>query len=256
MPCNPTSVKANDPRYHCNERTNRWNLIRRRPAAPVDPLEAMTVRDLLRLPRARLIRGRHRMTKAELLNRLRENHPPVRRGSQWGERCKQLQQKCPSNTSLTADEWCELKKQDVVYLPDFSFCEGIRDILALIHTALTGINPYTRTALPKAVCNPLNRQPLDIGLLIMIRDHCIAHDIRPEHPEVLMMLANLQGYSDALESTEGSEAQRIMRFLTTPYKGWRLRSNITNDGIVWQWNRASPSGFDPRRAPIAFIRSQ
>lgn len=259
MPCNGNNPKANDPRYHCNERTNRWNLTRRRAVAAAHPLEAMTVRDLLRLPQARLIRGRYRMNKAELINRLRaaQNQPPavVRpRRSQWSQRCKQLQQRCPSDTSLTADEWCSLRKEDVVYLADYSFCEGIRDIISLIHTALTGVSPYTRQPSLQLVRNPLNRQPLDIGLLIMVRDHCVDNDIRPEYPEVVFMLANLQAYNDALESTDGSETQRMMRFLATRIRGWRLRSRITNDGIVWSWARASPSGFDPTRAPIAFMR--
>jgi len=202
------------------------------------------------------------MTKAELINRLRaaQNHPPAAvvvpppRRSQWSQRCKQLQRRCPSDTSLTADEWCSLRKQDVVFLADYSFCEGIRDIISLIHASLTGVNPYTRAPEPRIVRNPLNRQPFDIGLLIMIRDHCVDNDIRPEYPEVVFMLANLQAYNDALESTEGSETERMMRFLGTRIRGWRLRSRITNDGIVWSWSRSSPSGFDPTRAPIAFMR--
>ena len=231
--------------------------------APAHALEAMTRRHLLGLPQARLIRGRHRMTKAELIDRLRaaQNHPPPvavapppPRLSEWSQRCKQLQQRCPSNTSLTADEWCSLKKEDVVFLNDYSFCEGIGDIISLIFTSLTGVNPYTRVPEPRFVRNPLNRQPFDIGLLILIRDHCIENDIRPQYPEVVFMLANLQAYNDALESTDGSERDRMMRFMATRVRGWRLKYRVTNDGIVWSWSRANPSGFDPRRAPIAFMR--
>lgn len=71
--CNPKNIKSRDPAYECNKRTGRWNKKKprggkekKKPGAKEMDLGAMSKKELLALPQARHIRGRHAMKIADL----------------------------------------------------------------------------------------------------------------------------------------------------------------------------------------------
>jgi len=277
MPCNPQNPKALNPEYICNERTNRWNLRRRlarnsatantpTPAGGGGHEEVRMLKkwELLLLPQARLIRGRHAMRRGDLaqaiirwrnggVQAVNRQQQPQGPSPSFRRQCQEWEEKCPMDSTLEGDTWCSFPNdRSFIRLPDWSFCTTIEEVLSLLQSSLTNYD-YTvgapRLNLPT---NPYNREylPLDVyeTILGQIRNMPRAKqkEIAKKYPVVALFLYNFQkpAYRASLEPrTWTTMASNIHRstFLLNMLRDHEndIRNNGRRYGILYTIDQAN-----------------
>lgn len=220
MPCNPTSVKATNPEYMCNENTNRWNLRRRLLAnnnrgagggAGGGALGTLRVYDLLRLPQAREIRNRHRLRKMDLITAIENIRR--RRGSQvrvqqvrrppsqgFDVECKKWESQCPTDSTLEGDEWCSFRdnRGSMIRLDDWSFCTTVDEVLSLLQGSLTAFDYMIGAPRLDTPSNPYNRQGIPLFIYDTVLQKIKALSVAKQRtiiqkfPAAVMFLFNYQ----------------------------------------------------------------
>ena len=225
MPCNPESPKAQDPRYECNQRTQRWNLKKNPVVSRMDlplPLLDMTSSSLARVSLKRLrsfateheIKGRstrdRRVLEGLILEFLR-TQPHVRfpmpataplRVTSPTPRARRLSptpvssiwwKKCENEETLQGEEWKGLCKDEVVSFG--KYCFTLPEIFNIIHTELTATDtsyqvPPLRLQVPR---DPYTRKPFTLEFMKQVREK-INTKMIPKFHEVIYFFHHLEKF--------------------------------------------------------------
>lgn len=249
MPCNLKSPKARDPRFYCNERTNRWNLTSiAAPRAPV-PVAAVSHNndhhDLLSpIPLTRLrsfatkhsIKGRStrdRHVLEGLIVEYLKTHPSVMLTYPRGPRVygsmftpggvipqttsssSWWKTRCENEGTLQGQEWKDLRPNDVVSFG--KYCFTLPEIFSILHTEFTATDtsyqvPPLRLQVPR---DPYTRQPFTLEFMKQVRNK-LTLTTMPEYPEVLYFFHHLLDFyklpvvKEVMENKNVSKASMSM----------------------------------------------
>lgn len=72
----------------------------------------------------------------------------------WSNKCKKLEEKCPTSSTFLGEEWCDVDEKEVVHTSDYRMCFKYSELLRMIHEGFVATDtsyqvPPLRLKLPR-----------------------------------------------------------------------------------------------------------
>lgn len=150
----------------------------------------------------------------------------------WEQVCKEMEQKCPMDTTLEGDAWCETRESEVIFhtVGDEVYCYKIEDIFRILHQGFTALDTSYQRPHPRRFQLPrdsFTRSVLPLSLMNLVVEKLTPQILTriPIYPEVLHFLRHrvafyreLQPFITTMNPDKVALSRAIEQFLSRDRK--------------------------------------
>jgi hypothetical protein len=164
-----------------------------------------------------------------------------------------MENKCPMSSTLLGDEWCDVKKEDVIYTKDYKMCFEYSELLRVIHEGFVAVDtsyqiPPLRLKLPR---DPMRQFiPKSVVKKILLNKDAFERNEEywMDNEDMSYFLIHLDNFYKTFDKPKykspnmnqvelSKELEKWFKKFKTPAGGLELIRSNNGQSIKWQYRR-------------------